>query len=61
MNQPQEQNEIQFLKDALTAGKAARVQYMSEVRAGWREAKFTELRQLDMDIEKVEKELKNVI
>ena len=61
MNQPQEQNEIQFLKDALTAGKAARVQYMNEVRAGRREAKFTELRQLDMDIEKVEKELKNVI
>ncbi len=46
-----------FFEDSVHLGKSARKQYLLDVRQGKRKANFNELRQLEMDIEKIEKEL----
>jgi len=46
-----------FFDDVVSLGKLTRKQVLLEVRQGLREANFNELRQLEMDIEKCEKEL----
>jgi len=49
-----------FFEEAVRQGRAAKERYLLEVRQGLREANFNELRQLEMDIEKCEKELERM-
>lgn len=52
--------EKKFLENAVSLGKLTRAQMLLEVRQGKSEVNFNELRQLDMDIEKCEKELEGM-
>lgn len=54
----QNEDELKFLADAVSAAKKARSTLVKEAQAGGRVVDFTELRQLDMDIKKCEDELR---
>lgn len=56
--QPHHDPEIQAMKDAVVAAKNARRIMHEQVRAGTHEYTFMEFRQLDLDIEKCEAEIR---
>jgi hypothetical protein len=53
----QDEQERQFLADAVVAAEKARSILIKEASAGGKVVDFTELRQLDMDIKKCKDEL----
>jgi len=58
MNTEQNKAELQFLHDAVLIAKEARRTALQEIGQGKRVSNFMELRQLDMDIEICENELR---
>lgn len=58
MNPQQDQQERQMIAEAVAIAKVTKQQMLDEIRAGTREVNFAELRQLDMDIQQCEQELR---
>jgi hypothetical protein len=49
-----------FYQDVLDIGTLARMKYQTEVRNGKRKASFTVLRELDVSMETIQRELKQL-